>query len=86
MLQTKMMLKSFLTTWKVLWMMQYLPMLESMSWKMSKKRADETIDALVDHICHFANHTLIGDSSDADVEYKVQCRLIHAIPDGDMEL
>ena len=51
-----------------------------------KKRADETIDALVDHICHFAHHTLIGDSSDANVEYKVQCRLIHAIPDGDIEL
>ena len=51
-----------------------------------KKRTDETIDALIDHICQLAHHALIGDGSDAAVEFEVQCRLIHAIPDGDIEL
>ena len=51
-----------------------------------KKRTDETIDALVDHIHQCACHALIGDGSDAVVEFEVQCRLIHAIPDGDIEL
>ena len=51
-----------------------------------KKRADETIDALVDHICQLAHHVLIGDGGDGAVEFEVQHRLIHAIPDGDIEL
>ena len=51
-----------------------------------KKRTDETIDALIDCTCQLAPHTLIGYGSDAAVEFKVQCRLIHAIPDGDIEL
>ena len=51
-----------------------------------KKRTDETIDALIDHICQLACHALIGDWSDATVEFEVQCRLIHVIPDGDIEL
>ena len=50
------------------------------------KRTDETIDALIDRICQLACHTLIGDGSDAAVKFEVQCRLIHAIPDGDIEL
>ena len=51
-----------------------------------KKRIDETIDALVDCICQLPCCSLIGDGSDATVEFKVQHRLIHAIPDGDIEL
>ena len=51
-----------------------------------KKRTDETIDTLIDHICHCACHALIGDGSDVAVEFEVQHRLIHAIPDGDIEL
>ena len=51
-----------------------------------KKRADETIDALIDCIWQLACHALIGDGSDAAAEYKVQHRLICAITDGDIEL
>ena len=51
-----------------------------------KKRTDETIDALIDHIWQLAHHALIGDGSDAAVEFEFQCRLICAIPDGDIEL
>ena len=51
-----------------------------------RKRADDTIDALVDHIYQIAHHALIGDGCDAGVEFEVQCRLIHAIPDDDIEL
>ena len=58
-------------------------MLGSLSWKMS--RTDEAIDAPVDDICQLAHCALIGDESDAAVEFEVQHRLIHAIPDGDIE-
>ena len=51
-----------------------------------KKRTDETIDALIYHIWQLASHALIGDGRYADVEFKVQCRLIHAIPDSEIEL
>ena len=51
-----------------------------------KKRTDETIDALIDHICQISCCSLIGDGNDAAVEFKVQHRQIHAIPDGDIEL
>ena len=51
-----------------------------------KTRTDETIDALIDCICQLAHHALIGDGSDAAVEFEVQPRLICAIPDGDIEL
>ena len=51
-----------------------------------KKRTDEKIDALFDHICQLACCALISDESDAAVEFKVRCRLICAIPDGDIEL
>ena len=51
-----------------------------------KKRTDETVDALIDCICQLACHALIGDGSDAAVEFEAQCRLIHAIPDGDIGL
>ena len=51
-----------------------------------KKRTDETIDALIDCICQLAHCAQIGDGSDAAVEHEVQCRLICAIPDGNIEL
>ena len=52
----------------------------------AKKRTDETIDALIDCICQLACCAVIGDGSDTVVEFEVQCRLICAIPDGDIEL
>ena len=51
-----------------------------------KKRTDETINAHVDCICQLAHRALIGNRSDAGVEFEAQCRLIHAIPGGDIEL
>ena len=51
-----------------------------------KKRTDEMIDALVDHICQLAHHALIGYGSDAAIEFEVQHRLINAIQDEDIEL
>ena len=51
-----------------------------------KKRTNETTDALIDCICQLACCALIGDGSDAAVEFEVQSRLILAIPDGDIEL
>ena len=51
-----------------------------------KKRTDETIDALIDCIQQFAHHVLMGDGSDTAAEFEVQCRLIHAIPGGEIEL
>ena len=44
------------------------------------------IDGLTDHICQLACHALIGDRSNAAVEFKAQDRLIHTILDGDIEL
>ena len=49
-------------------------------------RTDETNDALIDHIHRLAYHAVIGDVSEIAVEFEVQCRLICAIPDGDIEL
>ena len=80
------MLGSSLTTWKIPWMLRYLPCFRVYELEDIKKRSEETIDALVDHKCQLACHALIGDSSDTAVEFKVQCRLICAIPDGDIEL
>ena len=51
-----------------------------------KKRTNETVDALIDHICQLACCALISDGSDEAVEFEVHCRLICAIPDGDFEL
>ena len=51
-----------------------------------RKRTDDTIDALIDHIYQLAHHALIGDGSDTAVEFEVQCSLIHTIPDGDIQL
>ena len=51
-----------------------------------KKRSDESVDKLVDRICQLACWAQIGNSSNATIEFKVQCRLIQAIPDADIEL
>ena len=69
-LQTKMMLGRSSTAWKVPWMMRYLPVLES-ELEGVKKRTDETVNALIDYICQLACHALIGDGSDAAVEFEV---------------
>ena len=50
------------------------------------KKSDESINELVDQICQLAHRAQISNGSDAVIEFKVQCRLIWAIPDADMEL
>ena len=50
------------------------------------KRSDESINELVDWICQLTHRAQIGDGSDAAIEFKVQCRLIWAIPDADIKL
>ena len=50
------------------------------------KQSDETIDELVNRICKLAWRAQISNGSDAAIEFKVQCRLIRAIPDADIEL
>ena len=51
-----------------------------------KKRTDETIDELINCTCQPNCHALIGDGGDVAVEFEAQHGLIHAIPDGDIEL
>ena len=83
-LQIKMMLGSSLTTRKVPWMKRYVPMLKSMSWKMSRRGQ---MRQLMHLLIIYANlHALIDYGSDATVEFEVQCRVILAIPDGHIEL
>ena len=50
------------------------------------KRSDKYMDELVDWICQLACRAQISDGSDAAIEFEVQCRLIQAIPDTDIEL
>ena len=50
------------------------------------KRSDKSIDELVDWICQPAHRAEIGDGSDAAIEFKVQHRLIWAIPDANIEM
>ena len=50
------------------------------------KRSDESINELVDQIHQLAHRAQIGNGSDAAIEFKVQCRLIRAIPDANIEL
>ena len=50
------------------------------------KRSDESIDELVNRICQLVQRAQISNGSDAAIEFKVQCRLIRAIPDADIEL
>ena len=51
-----------------------------------KRMTDETIDAIVNCIKQLAHHAIIGNVSDAAFVFEVQCRMIHAIPDGEIEL
>ena len=51
-----------------------------------KKRSGESIDELVDRICQLSHHVQIGNNSNAAIEFKVQHRLIEAIPDANTEL
>ena len=51
-----------------------------------KKSSDKSINKLIDRICQLAHHVQIGDGSNATNEFKVQCRLIWAIPNADIEL
>ena len=50
------------------------------------KRSHESIDELVDWIHQLTCRAQIGNVSDAAIEFKVQCRLIRAIPDTDIKL
>ena len=50
------------------------------------KRSDESINELVDWICQLTHRAQISNGSDAAIEFKVQHRLIQAIPDADIEL
>ena len=51
-----------------------------------KKRSDESGDEFIDRKCQLACHAQIGNGSDATIEFKVQCRLIWAIPGANIEL
>ena len=51
-----------------------------------KKRSDKSVDELIDRICQLACSVQIGNGSNATIEFEVQCRLIWAIPDADIEL
>ena len=51
-----------------------------------KKRSDESVDKLIGRICQLTHHAQIGNGSDAAIEFEVQCRLIWAIPDANIEL
>ena len=50
------------------------------------KRSDESINELVDRIHQLTCRAQMGNGSDAAIEFEVQCRLIWAIPDDDIEL
>ena len=50
------------------------------------KRSDESIDELVDWICQLAHRAQISNGSDAAIEFEVQCRLIWAILDANIDL
>ena len=50
------------------------------------KRSDESINELVDQICQLARRAQIGNGSDALIEFELQCRLIWAFPDANIEL
>ena len=51
-----------------------------------KKRSDESVNELIDRICQLAHCAQIGDGSDAAIKLEVQCRLIQAILDANIEL
>ena len=51
-----------------------------------KKKSNKSIDELVDRIHQLACCAQIGDGSNATIEFEVQCKLILAIPDANIEL
>ena len=51
-----------------------------------KKGSDKSVGELIDRICQLNCHAQIGNDSNATTEFKVQCRLIWAIPDADIKL
>ena len=51
-----------------------------------KKRSDESVNELIDRISQLAHHAQTGNGSDAATEFELECRLIGAIPDADIEL
>ena len=51
-----------------------------------KKRSDKSVDELIDRLCQLACWTQFGDGNNATIGFEVQCRLIQAIPDADIEL
>ena len=81
-----MMLGHSWTTWKVTLDDEISPCVRVCELEDVKKKTDEVIDALIGHICQLDHHALIGDGSNVAVEFEVHCRLIHAIPDGDIQL
>ena len=50
------------------------------------ERSDKSIDELVDQIHQLTRRAQIGNSSDASIKFKVQCRLIRVIPDANIKL
>ena len=50
------------------------------------KRSNKSFNELVDQIHQLAHRAQISDGSDAAIEFEVQCGLIWAIPDADIEL
>ena len=50
------------------------------------KRSDKSFDELVDWIHQLAHKAQFSNGSDAAIEFEVQCRLIWAVPDADIEL
>ena len=50
------------------------------------KRSDESINEVVDWICQLTHRAQTGNGNDAVIEFKVQCRLIWAIPDANIKL
>ena len=51
-----------------------------------KKRSDESVNELVDMIHQLTHHAQIGNGGITTIEFKIQCRLIWAIPDANIEL
>ena len=58
----------------------------STSWKTSQRGLMNTSNELLDQIHQLTCRVQIGNGSDATIELEVQCRLIWAIPDANIEL
>ena len=51
-----------------------------------KKKSDKSVNEFLDRIYQLACCAQIDNGSDAAIEFEVQCRLIQAIPDANIEL